>query len=69
MQMLIGSDQQSDVVGHRRHRALGSLQRGHLVLLLEHLTGWWDHAVGTSEKGLGCVGHGGDGATVVQTPT
>lgn len=55
--------------GQRRHWALGSLQHGHLILLLEHLTGWGDHAVGTSEKGLGYEVHGGDRATMVQMPT
>lgn len=58
-----------DHCGRHKHWALGSLQHGHLILLLEHLTGWGDHAVGTSGKGLGHEVHGGDGATVVQMPT
>lgn len=59
----------ADHCGHRRCWALGSLQHSHLVLLLEHLTGWGDHVVGTREKGLGCAVHGGDGTTVFQTTT
>lgn len=42
----------ADHCGHRRCWALGSLQHSHLVLLLEHLTGWGDHVAGTREKGL-----------------
>lgn len=41
----------ADHCGHRRCWALGSLQHSHLVLLLEHLTGWGDHVAAPGKKG------------------